>query len=108
MWSCHCGRVHLEIAHAPDAVNECQCSICQRYAATWAYYSPTLVRISPPTGATDIYMWGDRRIEFHRCKGCGCLTHWEPADKSRDRMGVNTRLMEPDVVASARRYVNRG
>ena len=104
--TCHCGLVHLEVAQAPEAVNECTCSICRRYGTLWAYYSPTLVHLTPPTGATDIYMWGDRILEFHRCKQCGCITHWAPVDKTYDRMGVNARLMEPDVLVGARRLLN--
>ena len=53
-------------------------------------------------GATDIYMWDDKAIEFHRCKVCGCVTHWAPVDKKHDRMGVNARLMAPEVLAQAR------
>ncbi len=67
-----------------------------------AYFSPTKVRVTPPAGATDIYTWNDQMVEFHRCKICGCLTHWSPADKTYDRMGVNARMMEPDLLAKAR------
>ena len=100
--SCHCGAVRLEIETAPVEVTNCNCSICRRYGVLWAYYSPKLVRISPRAGATDIYMWDDKAIEFHRCKVCGCVTHWAPVDKTRDRMGVNARLMAPEVLAQAR------
>jgi hypothetical protein len=41
-------------------------------------------------------------IEFHTCKTCGCTTHWAPADKTRERMGVNARLMDPIVLAAAK------
>ena len=41
------------------------------------------------TPATDICMWGRRGIEFHRCRVCGCVTHWAAVDKTRDRMSVN-------------------
>ena len=100
--SCHCGRVRLEMETAPEEVNSCNCSICRRYGTLWAYYSPKRVRVIPESGATDIYMWNERIIEFHRCKTCGCVTHWAPADKSFDRMGVNARLMAPEVLAKAR------
>jgi hypothetical protein len=98
--SCHCGAVRLQIETAPEQVTDCNCSICRRYGVLWAYYSPAQVRIH--SGGTDIYMWDDRAIEFHRCKTCGCVTHWAPVDKSIDRMGVNARLMPPDVRAAAR------
>jgi hypothetical protein len=98
--SCHCGQVRIEIARAPETVTDCNCSICRRYATLWAYYSPSDVRIA---GETTFYTWGDKDIEFHRCTNCGCVTHWAPAGgKSRDRMGVNTRLMAPEVLAQAR------
>ena len=100
--SCHCGAVRVEVAHAPETVTDCNCSICRRYGTLWAYYSPKLVRIAPTEGATDIYMWDDRSLEFHRCRNCGCVTHWAAADKSSDRMGVNARLMAPEILAQAR------
>ena len=99
--TCHCGGVRLQIASAPEMVTDCNCSICRRYGVLWAYYSPTLVHLVPPDAATDIYMWDDRAIEFHRCRTCGCVTHWSPVDKSVDRMGVNARLMAPEVLAGA-------
>ena len=97
--SCHCGAVRLEIATPPQTVTDCNCSICRRYGVLWAYYSPNDVRIAPPSGATAIYMWDDKSIEFHHCKTCGCVTHWAPVDKARDRMGVNARLLAPEILA---------
>ncbi len=97
--SCHCGAVRLEIAEAPTEVTECNCSICRRSGMLCAYYSPTRVRV---LGSTDVYMWGDRSIEFHRCETCGCFTHWAAVDRELDRMGVNARLMDPTVLAAAR------
>jgi hypothetical protein len=100
--SCHCGTVRLEIAAAPETVTDCNCSICRRYGVQWAYYSPKDVRMISGAAATDIYMWDDRSLEFHRCRNCGCVTHWAPVDKSHDRMGVNARLMPPEILAAAR------
>lgn len=100
--SCHCGAVKLELETAPETVTDCNCSICRRYGVLWAYYSPKEVRIAGGDGATHIYMWDDRSLEFHRCGNCGCVTHWAPVDKRLDRMGVNARLMPPDVLAAAR------
>jgi hypothetical protein len=97
--SCHCGAVRLTVPRAPAEITSCNCTICRRHGTLCAYFSPKEVTI---TGATDVYMWGDKMIEFHRCKECGCMTHWSPADESTDRMGVNCRMMEPDVVAGAR------
>ena len=100
--SCHCGAVRLEIDAAPAEITECNCSICRRYGVLWAYYPPGQVRLVPADAATDIYMWDDRSVVFHRCPSCGCISHWAAADPGRDRMGVNARLLDPEILARAR------
>ncbi|HEX3651411.1 MAG TPA: hypothetical protein VHU18_01155 [Rhizomicrobium sp.] len=100
--SCHCGAVRVQVPRAPAELKECNCSICRRNGAVMAYYSPKEVHVVPESGATDIYMWGDREIEFHRCKVCGNFTHWSPVDKNLDRMGVNARLMPPELLTDIR------
>jgi hypothetical protein len=100
--SCHCGAVRLEIDAEPANVTACNCSACRRYGVLWAYYSPAQVRRIEPCGPTDIYMWGKRALEFHRCAACGCVVQWSAVDKTRDRMGVNARLLDPQVLARAR------
>ena len=99
---CDCGAVRLEIADAPTAVNDCQCSWCQRLGVLWAYYPKDQVRLVCEPGATDVYMRGPRRREFHRCKVCGLTTHWAHVDPAWRQMGVNSRLMSPEVRAGAR------
>lgn len=44
--------------------------------------------------STDVYIWGDKDLEFHRCRKCGCVTHWVPVDRTHNKMGVNGRLLE--------------
>jgi hypothetical protein len=55
-----------------------------------------------PDPSTDVYTWGGWSIEFHRCRNCGCVSHWVAADRKRNRMGVNARLMPPENLAEAR------
>ncbi len=35
--ACHCGAVRLSVEPAPRWVLDCNCSICRRYGALWAY-----------------------------------------------------------------------
>lgn len=99
--SCHCGKVSLELPAPPEQVTSCNCSICRRYGTLCAYYDPAQVRVS---GATTTYMWGDKQIAFHRCTDCGCVTHWTAVDPNipQDRMGVNARMLAPELLAQAR------
>ncbi|MBF0679026.1 MAG: GFA family protein [Devosia sp.] len=98
--SCHCGAVTLRLAHAPLEVTHCNCSLCRRYGVLWAYYSKAEVTITAePTNA---YAWNGQHIDFHRCSTCGCVTHWYPRAASRDRLGINARLLDPAVLEGAR------
>lgn len=98
--TCHCGAVSITVARAPEQVTSCNCSICRRLGTLWAYSAPSDVTIS---GATATYAWGDRSLDFHRCASCGCATHWSPRPgRDQGRMGINARLLEPEVLAAAR------
>ncbi|HUO89909.1 MAG TPA: GFA family protein [Rhizomicrobium sp.] len=106
--SCHCGKVRIAIDTAPEEVTDCNCSICRRYGTLWAYYHPKHVHITEAVPA-DTYLWGTREILFHRCAECGCVTHWTAAnDPTWPRMGVNVRLMAPEVLAAARVHHHDG
>ena len=97
---CHCGGAVVEVRTLPVEVTECNCSICRRYGVLWAYHPLAEVRLPSP-GLTDTYEWAERSIAFHRCRTCGCVTHWAPND-DRDRVGINARLFDPSVLEAAR------
>jgi hypothetical protein len=99
---CDCGAVRLEVAQAPERVNDCPCSWCQRLGALWAYYPKEQVRLVCEPEATQVYLRGPKRLEFHSCKVCGLTTHWASVDGTRRTMGVNARLMPREVRAAAR------
>ena len=102
--SCHCGAVRIIVETAPTELTSCNCSICRRLGALWAFYLPGQVQV---VGDTTSYLWadrirGDRTVDIHHCATCACTTHWKPVGPRRDRMAVNARLMEPQVVEAAR------
>jgi hypothetical protein len=100
--SCHCGKVKITVDTPPDEVTDCNCSICRRSGALWAYYNPKQVRVAEDVAA-HTYTWNKHWILFHRCAECGCITHWTAnGNPTADRMGVNIRLMPPAVLAAAR------
>jgi hypothetical protein len=102
---CHCGAVRVAVPAPPEQVTDCNCSICRRLGARWAYYPASQVTITG-SDATDTYVRHDGPnmgdLALHHCRTCGCTTHWSSLDPAVDRMGVNTRLMEPEVLAEAR------
>jgi hypothetical protein len=99
--SCHCGAVRFTLAMAPQSVTDCNCSICRRLGVLWAYYDPADVTFTAGTDATGEYRPADA-IDFHHCRFCGCTTHWRAVDPGRARVGVNARLLSPEVLAATR------
>jgi hypothetical protein len=102
--SCHCDAVRLEIDHKPQELTECNCSICRRYGARWAYYHRRSVRVLCAPGALSIYSWGPKVLEFNHCKACGCVLFHEATEKAGDEtpIAVNAPMLPLEDVASIR------
>jgi hypothetical protein len=100
--TCHCGAVTVSLAATPLEVTECNCSLCRSYGVLWAYYPASEVIVSPDPPLTDTYAWNGCHVDFHHCRNCGCVTHWMQRDSTRDRRGINARLLSPEVLASAK------
>ncbi|MDX1472584.1 MAG: aldehyde-activating protein [Reinekea sp.] len=99
---CHCGNITLTANTHPKTITECNCSICHRYGARWAYYTVADVTIDVRDTPTVTYRWGDKMIDFHHCPQCGCMTHYsgvEAQPKPDDRIAINTRMCAIDQMA---------
>ncbi|NVJ61177.1 MAG: GFA family protein [Gammaproteobacteria bacterium] len=89
---CHCGNVQVVASQSPVDLTACNCSICRRYAAYWAYYSPEQVTVSYRQEPL-VYSWKDRSIEFNFCSNCGCITHYHTTETSPEqKVGINFRM----------------
>jgi hypothetical protein len=101
--TCHCGAVSIAIPSKPRQLTSCNCSICRRYGALWAYYKADDVRVRSARGATTSYSWDDKSLKSVRCGTCGCVSHWEPVQLQADsRVGVNTKNFEPCALGEVR------
>ncbi len=101
--SCHCGAVRIAVPAAPEFVVDCNCSICHRNGALWAFYTADSIEMAGHPENTTAYIWGQRSIRTLRCSHCGCVTHWEPFDDSHgSKYGINTRNFDPAVVHGVR------
>jgi len=100
--ACHCGEVQIEVSDYPAEVTDCNCSLCHKSGVLWSYFSAESILSLPEPGLTDTYAWNGRHVDFHRCRNCGCVTHWIPRDLTRDIRGINARLFPPSALASAR------
>ncbi len=100
--ACHCGQVRWTFDSEPEMATACNCTICRRYGTLWIYGFDELdVHVS---GETREYVRadGDKHVGFHFCPNCGCVAYWRGrvlTEDGRRRIGVNTRLSEPESVA---------
>jgi hypothetical protein len=94
--SCHCGAVRLRLPHRPGRATDCNCSICRRLGALWAFFDLGAVEIAGDPGETQDYVWGARTLRTVRCRHCGCATHWLPLKpEAGAKHGVNLRNFPP-------------
>ncbi|MDR3462300.1 MAG: aldehyde-activating protein [Beijerinckiaceae bacterium] len=108
--SCLCGHVHIEIPKRPDFANECNCTLCSKSGARWAYFHPSDVSVVGPTKGYRRDDKDDPAAEVHFCENCGSTTHFilTPSAVARfgnSQMGVNLRLAdEKDLAGIELRY----
>jgi hypothetical protein len=108
--SCLCEQVRIKIPKRPDFINECNCTLCSKSGAHWAYFHPSEVSVE---GATNEYSREDKEdpaAEIRFCATCGSTTHFiltasAIAKFGNIQMGVNMRLAdEKDLAGIELRY----
>ena len=84
-------------------LTRCNCSICRRYGALWAYYSARSVSVAAPEGGLERYSWNKRIRDYYRCARCGCVTHYAYRGRQRGTIvAVNAANFEPALISHAR------
>ena len=101
--SCHCGDAGWTLQGDPGSITACNCTLCRRYGALWAYdYVDGRIKVHGSTQAYTRRGKDSPALEMHFCPTCGCITHWRglrvEAD-GRRRIAVNVRLAPPEAVA---------
>lgn len=96
--SCLCGGARWKMTGDPGPVTACNCTLCRRYGALWAYdYEGERIVVS---GVTDRYARDreDATLEILFCPTCAGLLAWRGlriGSDGRRRMAVNVRLTDP-------------
>lgn len=109
-FSCLCGQVLVKISRQPDFINECNCTLCSKSGARWAYFPPSEVGVEGRTKGYSREDKPDPAAEIHFCDKCGSTTHFiltpsAVAKFGNVQMGVNVRLAdEKDLAGIELRY----
>jgi hypothetical protein len=101
--TCHCGSTSWTLEGEPGPATACNCTLCRRYGALWAYdYEGERIHIHGTTAAYARRDEANPTLEMRFCSTCGCVLCWRglrvEAD-GRRRMAVNLRLAPPEAVA---------
>jgi hypothetical protein len=100
--SCLCGGAHWTLEGDPGSITICNCTLCRRYGALWAYdHENERVHLSGPTQAY-ARPHDNPSLEIRFCPTCACVLAWRGLridDDGRRRMAVNVRLAPPEEVA---------
>lgn len=94
--SCHCGNVKFTIDLAIDGLLRCNCSICTKTGALWAFAPKADVNLLTDESAFGNYQFGAKRLTHHFCKTCGVETFTSgenPADGT-PTVGINVRSFD--------------
>ena len=101
--TCHCGDAGWTLRGDPGSITACNCTLCRRYGALWAYdYVDGRIEVH---GTTQSYTRRGKdkpALEMHFCPTCACITHWlgtRLEDDGRRRIAVNVRLAPPEEIA---------
>jgi len=101
--TCHCGACHWTLEGDPGPVTACNCTLCRRYGALWAYdYENERIRVFGPTSSFVRRDEPDPSLEILFCPTCAGVLCWRGLklrEGGRRRIAVNVRLAEPGAVA---------
>jgi hypothetical protein len=96
--TCLCGGVRLRVPR-PGFIHQCNCTLCSKTGARWAYFDPAHVTVA---GDTRTAVRPDREVPnaaIHFCGDCGSTTHFRltpavVAQHGDTMMGVNMALAD--------------
>jgi hypothetical protein len=94
--SCHCGATGWTLVGDPGPVTACNCTLCRRYGALWAYdFEGERIALTGPVSSYRRAGKTDPALEVLFCPQCANVIAWRGLrleGDGRRRMAVNVRL----------------
>ena len=93
--SCHCQAVSFAVDLDLDQALQCNCSICSKLGAVWAFAPRAKMTLKSGADALGDYQFGKKRLHHRRCQRCGIETFAEgTAPDGTATVGVNLRCLD--------------
>ncbi|KAF7356068.1 GFA domain-containing protein [Mycena venus] len=95
--SCHCGAVAYTL-HSPEEITsatDCNCSICWRNAAVWAYPQTTQLTFRGVPDTVTEYAFSSHKAHHCFCKTCGVsvYTYFTDFERMEGKTALNLRTV---------------
>jgi hypothetical protein len=102
---CHCGRVRFRATTAIAELFECNCSICSKRGALWAFVKAPQFELAQGQDALADYQFGKKRIHHLFCESCGIGSYSQGlAPNGEETFAINARCIDDlDVMALPRK-----
>jgi hypothetical protein len=93
---CHCGRVRYEVTTDLAMVGSCNCSICQKRGALWAFAPAEQFKLTAGEDNLADYQFAKRVIHHLFCKTCGVgsFSRGQSPEHSHETIAINVRCLD--------------
>ena len=93
--NCHCHAVSFTVDLDLEQALQCNCSICSKLGAVWAFAPKAKMTLTSGTDALGDYQFGKKHLHHRACRHCGIETFAEGiAPDGTATVGVNLRCLE--------------
>ncbi|HYJ58124.1 MAG TPA: GFA family protein [Methyloceanibacter sp.] len=92
---CHCGRVRYEVETDLGMVLSCNCSVCTKRGALWAYVGPDQFNLLSGKGELADYQFNKKTIHHLFCRHCGVGSFSTgKGEDGSEGIGINVRCLD--------------
>jgi len=93
--SCHCGAVAFDVDLDVSGALKCNCSICTRLGAVWAFAPKASFKLKSGAPEQGDYQFGKKSLHHRFCTRCGIESYAEGTmPDGTPTVGINLRCVE--------------
>lgn len=92
---CHCGAVAFDVELDVSGALKCNCSICTKLGAVWAFAPRAKFKLKSGDRALGDYQFGKKHLHHRYCTSCGVESYADGSmPDGTPSVGINLRCIE--------------